>query len=64
VKPDAQTKMPSKALLEGNKTLKKRQQYNWQLRTYIINATKFAAAKHFAEIRGMRFGVAGESFLF
>lgn len=64
IKPNAQTKMPSKSLLEGSKTLKKQQQYNWALKTYIINATKFAAAKNFAESRGMRFGVAGENFLF
>jgi hypothetical protein len=64
IKPDSQTKKPSEKLLEGSRTLKKIQQYNWQLRTYIINCAKFAAAQQFAAARGMRFGVAGENFLF
>lgn len=64
IKPKAQTKMPNKKLLEGNRTLKKITQYNWQLKTYIVNAAKFNAAKKFAVDCGMRFGVAGETFLF
>ena len=59
VKPISQTKKP---VLEGKHTVKKLQSYNWNLKAYIINKAKFAAATTFAESRGMKFGVCTESF--
>lgn len=64
VKPNAQIKPPSQKLLEGNRTLKKIQSYNWQLKTYLVNKAKFDAAIVFAKSRGMKFAICDEKFLF
>lgn len=64
IKPKAQREPPDKKLLEGNRTLKKLQRYNAQLKTYLINQAKWEAAKQFAAGRGMRFAVCDENFLF
>ncbi len=62
VKPSASLAMP---VLEGKKiTTKKIHNYNYALKTWLINRSKFAAAKHFAEARGYRFIVVTEDFLF
>ena len=62
VKPSASLNMP---VLEGKKiTTKKIHNYNYALKTWLINRSKFAAAKHFAEARGYRFIVVTEDFLF
>ena len=64
VKPNSQTKPPNQKLLEGNRTLKKIQSYNWQLKTYVVNKAKFEAAVQFAKSRGMKFAICDEKFLF
>lgn len=68
IKPDAQTKMPDKKLQsivnEGRATTKQLTRYNRELRTYIINQTKFAAAMKYAASQGMKFQVCSENFLF
>lgn len=62
VKPKASLEMP---ILEGkNVTTKKLKNYNYALKTYIINRAKFAAAKAYAEGRGYKFIVVTEDFLF
>lgn len=64
VKPNSQTKPPNQKLLEGNRTLKKIQSYNWQLKTYVVNKAKFEAAVQFAKSKGMKFAICDEKFLF
>ena len=64
IKPAAQFKPPDPMMLEGRRTLKKIQSYNWQLRTFIINSAKFESAVRFAQDRNMRFAIADENFLF
>lgn len=62
VKPSASLIKP---ILEGKKmTTKKLQNYNYALQTWLINRSKFASAKHFAENRGYKFIVVTEDFLF
>jgi hypothetical protein len=62
VKPKASLQKP---LLEGQKiTTKKLKHYNNALKTWLINRAKFAAAKQFAELKGSRFILVTEEFLF
>jgi hypothetical protein len=49
---------------EGNKTLKKVQRQNRELKTLLVNRAKFIAAKKFAEERGCKFAICTEHFLF
>jgi len=61
VKPKASLVQP---VLEGkNVTMKKLKQYNYDLKTFITNRAKFAAAKEFAEGRGYKFLVVTEDWL-
>lgn len=68
IKPNAQTKPPNKKLQgkvnEGSATTSQLKRYNRELRTYIVNQAKFAAATKFAAERGMEFKVCDENFLF
>lgn len=68
VKPEAQTKPPAHKLWsivnEGSATAAQLKRYNRELRTYIVNQTKFKAAERYAAGRGMIFKVADEHFLF
>lgn len=62
VKPKASLKKP---LLEGQKiTTKKLKNYNDALKTWIINRSKFSAAKQYAELKGSKFILVTEDFLF
>jgi len=62
VKPEASLAKP---LLEGKKiTTKKIKNYNYALKTWLVNRAKFAAAKMFAEERGYKFVIVTEDFLF
>jgi hypothetical protein len=62
VKPKASLEQP---VLEGKKiSTKKLQSYNYELRTWLINRSKFAAAKIFANNRDMKFVVVTEDFLY
>ena len=54
----------SKMINEGNKTDKKINRYNQELKTLLVNRAKFLAAKKFAEERGCKFAVCDEHFLF
>lgn len=54
-----------KPVLEGKKiTTKKLQQYNYDLKTWLVNRAKFSAAIVYAQGRGFEFKVITESFLF
>jgi hypothetical protein len=68
IKPVAQTKLPDQKLVakvrEGSATAAQIKRYNQQLRTYIVNNAKFAAASQYAAKLGMEFKVCSESFLF
>jgi len=62
VKPKASLVQP---VLEGVKmTTNKLKNYNYELKTWLVNRSKFAAAKHYAEQRGYQFIVVTEDFLF
>jgi hypothetical protein len=54
----------SKMITEGNKTDKKINRYNRELKTLLVNRAKFLAAKKFAEERGCKFAICDEKFLF
>lgn len=54
----------SKMITEGNKTDKKINRYNHELKTLLVNRAKFLAAKKFAEDRGCKFAICDENFLF
>ena len=49
---------------EGNRTMKKIQRQNRELKTLLVNRAKFMAAKKFAEERGCKFTICDEFFLF
>lgn len=53
-----------KMINEGNMTAKKMNRYNYQLKTLLVNRSKFLAAKKFAEERGCKFAIVDENFLF
>ena len=62
VKPEASLTKP---LLEGQKiTTKKIKNYNYALKTWLVNRAKFSAAKLFAAERGYKFVIVTEDFLF
>ena len=61
VKPKSQLQKPEPP---KKNTLKQIKIYNEQVKTYLINAAKFAAAKSFAAKRGFKFLVVTEDFLF
>jgi hypothetical protein len=62
IKPESQTQKP---IYEGkNMTLKKLESYNYSMKVWITNQAKFKAAREWARIRGFRFGVVDEKFLF
>lgn len=61
VKPKAQLKKPEPP---KKNTLKMVKVYNEQVKTYLVNVAKFAAAKSFAAKRGYKFLVVTEDFLF
>lgn len=61
VKPSASLSQP---ILEGNMTTKKLKNYNYALSTWLVNRSKFAAAKNYAEGRGYKFIIVTEDFLF
>lgn len=62
VKPLKQLQQP--VYPTGNVTAKKLKGYNTQLQQYLINLSKFQAAKEYARNRGWEFIVVTESFLF
>jgi hypothetical protein len=62
IKPESQTQKP---IYEGkNMTLKKLESYNYSMKVWITNQAKFKAAREWARVRGFRFGVVDEKFLF
>lgn len=61
VKPKALLKKPE---APSKNTLKQLKIYNEKVKTYLINAAKFAAAKSFAAKRGCKFLIVTEDFLF
>lgn len=62
VKPSASLARP---ILEGVKiTTKKLTTYNYELKTWLVNRSKFAAAQIFAERSGYKFIIVTEDFLF
>lgn len=61
VKPKAQLKRPEPP---KKQTLKSVKVYNEQVKTFLINTAKFAAAKAYAAKRGFKFLVVTEDFLF
>lgn len=61
VKPEKQLKKPNKPV--GRMTEKKLLGYNAALKTFLINTSKFAAAKSYAEGRGWQFIIATEKFI-
>ena len=63
IKPEDQYSLSSRPVLEGNVTEKKLKNYNYKLKTWIINRAKFEAATRYAESRGYKFGAINEKFL-
>ena len=63
IKPEDQYSLSSRPILEGNVTEKKLKNYNYKLKTWIINRAKFEAATRYAESRGYKFGAINEKFL-
>lgn len=61
VKPESQFKKP---VFEGTSTLNKLKSYNQKMQVWITNQAKFKSAKTWAEIRGYKFGIVDENFLF
>jgi hypothetical protein len=64
VKPEKQKYPPDPSKLNENCTAKRLSRYNQELKTYLINQAKWAAAKQYAASRGMLFKIADENFLF
>ena len=62
VKPQASLDKP--ILESGSQTIKKLKNYNYALKTWIVNRAKFHAAKRHAEINGYKFVIVTEKFLF
>ena len=63
IKPEDQYSLSYRPVLEGNVTEKKLKNYNYKLKTWIINRAKFEAATRYAESRGYKFGAINEKFL-
>lgn len=64
VKPEKQKYPPDPTKLNENRTAKRLLRYNQELKTYLVNQAKWAAAKQYATSRGMLFKIADENFLF
>ncbi len=62
VKPSRQLKRPVQPT--GKVSPKRLESYNNAMKTYIVNAHKFQAAKEFAKGRGWQFVVVTENFIF
>ena len=62
VKPSKQLKQPVQPT--GRVTEKRMTAYTTQMQTYLINLSKFKAAKNYAESRGWQFIVVTEAFIF
>jgi hypothetical protein len=61
VKPDKYTKPPT---APSRMTDKQTANYVYAAKQYIVNQAKFEAAKEFASVRGLKFGIITENFLF
>lgn len=61
IKPDKYTKPPT---APARMTDKQTASYVYAAKQYIVNQAKFEAAKEFASIRGLKFGIITENFLF
>jgi TnsA endonuclease N terminal len=61
VKPDKYTKPP---VAPKRMTDKQTASYVYAAKQYIVNKAKFEAAKEFAQVRGLKFGIITENFLF
>lgn len=61
VKPDKYTKPPT---APARMTDKQTANYVYAAKQYIVNQAKFEAAKEFAAVRGLKFGIITENFLF
>jgi hypothetical protein len=61
VKPDKYTKPPT---APARMTDKQTASYVYAAKQYIVNQAKFEAAKEFASVRGLKFGIITENFLF
>jgi len=61
VKPDKYTKPPT---APARMTDKQTANYVYAAKQYIVNQAKFEAAKEFALVRGLKFGIITENFLF
>lgn len=62
VKPSRQLQKPNSPV--GRATEKKIVAYNTQLKTYLVNMSKFQAAKEYAAGRGWEFVIVTENFIF
>lgn len=62
IKPQEQYKLEKRPVYEGYYTEKKLHEYNEKLKTWIINRSKFHAAKKYAESMGYKFGTIDETF--
>jgi hypothetical protein len=62
VKPEASLAKP--VMESGSQTINRIKNYNHNLKTWIINRAKFIAAKKYAEIKGYKFAIITEKFLF
>jgi len=61
IKPDKYTKPPT---APARMTDKQTASYVYAAKQYIVNQAKFEAAKEFASVRGLKFGIITENFLF
>lgn len=61
VKPTKYTKPP---IAPARMTNKQTANYVYAAKQYIVNQAKFEAAKEFAAVRGLKFGIITENFLF
>jgi hypothetical protein len=61
IKPDKYTKPPT---APDRMTNKQTANYVYAAKQYIVNQAKFEAAKEFASVRGLKFGIITENFLF
>ena len=61
IKPDKYTKPPT---APDRMTNKQTSNYVYAAKQYIVNQAKFEAAKEFASVRGLKFGIITENFLF
>ena len=62
VKPESSLVKP--VMESGSQTIKRLKNYNYAVKTWIINRAKFQAAKKYAESLGKKFVIVTEKFLF